>query len=108
MQQPLIDFANAILRVYGSDPLSLVTAQREAWDAHLYWSVSMNFDSRCALSPAERNRRYPRPAPPAPEPVLSPDDVEKMCYFRGITVQDTRDFIRFVERAVLVARKEAE
>lgn len=75
----LIDFANAILKAYGSapDPLSLVTAQREAAK-----KVADRFFGTMGLGREAWNawilEAFPLPAPPAPEPVLSPEQVSGM------------------------------
>lgn len=108
MQQPLIDFANAILKAYSSDPLSLVTAQREAWDAGCGWvwgghSIKEEVLARLEAR-AERDRRYPLPAPPAPEPVLSEADVERLS--NDVIADSSQAFIRLVERVVLTTQQE--
>lgn len=116
-QQQLIDFANKILDVYGSDPLSLVTAQREAWDSGVIYRCSVGTSSRNGSTMEhsyaeciyERDRRFPLPlpAPPAPEPVLSPEQVSGMVSRWNQEAHTTiEDFARTVERSVLTAQQE--
>lgn len=94
-----VNFANAILAKYGTQPdeRAIIERERAAWDAACSFclsSTSCHFVSS-STTQTERDRRYPLPKP-EPQPVLT--DAEIHQQWHGYSPLEIG---RNIERAVL-------